>query len=488
MTTTPSNMVAAHNGSTEKLRKISSSKEDWIKVDKNYFLTKAGAYPYFCSDHLLGLAKKPEMPDDISELKSSTIKYINEEIEKYNKLDKVSWGFMYDILDGSPFESLIDIYMGQPQSSKLAWDAVNKHFEEQSQAQVQQAYESKIDNLTVSDSGDLKTDFDRVVDELNKYCNILASQPKPYRVKLNDTSKKLKLQRALAKSPRFKHITSQGSTVTDDYTEYIDAIKKLITNMQTNEALGGATTTLDNKLTQAKNETSTNSALLISDKVDYDQLLKDAKPEEINALKTSLKANWNKFTRATNKFNKANGSKRDTDTRDQQTGSNKRPHVDNRQQQERGGGGGGRNNGRSNYQGRANNSYQYNYNRNNNYQYQPRTDYQAGGRGGRGGGRQGGRFDGRGGRGRGRGRGDYHQNGYHYNQQGHDQYNAHPYNANYHQQYNNNQFQQQAHYVQAVPQLMPPHMAAQPIQANYGAALPMMPPIPNGPAPQYRRY
>ncbi len=152
-----------------------------------------------------------------------------------------------------------------------------------------------------------------------------------------DTSKKLKLQSAVAKCPRFAEIRSQGSTVTDNYTKYINNIKKLITNIQTNTVLGGTTSTVDNKLIQAKNETVINSALLTTDKVYFDQLLKDAKPEEITALKTSFKANWNRFSRATSKFNKNN--KRDTDTRDQQTGSNKRPHYDNRQQQGRGGGG-----------------------------------------------------------------------------------------------------------------------------------------------------
>ena len=295
----PSNMVAANMDKKDKyeLRKIPSSKEDWIKRDKNYFLTKAGAYPYYCSEFLLGIAEKPTLPADISNMKAGTINRIKDDIEKFKKDEKTAWNFIYEILSGSHLESYIDQFIDQPQNYKLAWDAITKHFNDQSQAQVQQAYETKIDNLTVPDSGDLKTDFDHVVDELNKFCNILASQPYPHQVILNDTSKKLKLQRALAKCPRFKEIRSQGSTVTDDYTEYITAIKKLITNIQTNEALGGVTSVTDNKITQAKNETITNSALLAtnSDKIDYDQFLKEAKPEEITALKTSLKNNWNRF-------------------------------------------------------------------------------------------------------------------------------------------------------------------------------------------------
>ena len=364
---------------------------------KNYFLTKASSRPYYCKEHLLGIVKRPKLPKNHATTNRNKIKAIKEDIEKFDKEANNAWSFIFQMLDGSHLECYIDTYINKPKGHQLAREAIMKHYDDQSQAQIQQSYDAQIDNLTVLESSDPKTDFYQVVNELEKICNILASQPHPHQVILNDTSKKLKLQRALAKCKRFDHIITQGSTVTDDYETYITSITQLIINIQINAALSGKTTANDNKLAQAKNETVTSKALLTigTDTVNYDDLLKDAKPDEINALKTTLKSNWNRFNRATTKFYKNN--KRDTDNRDDSSdNTNKRPRYDNRQQ----GRGGGRSNGRSNYQGRGNNNnnnnnnHQYNNNhnnnnRNNNYNnsYQHRNDYRGerGGRGGRGG-------------------------------------------------------------------------------------------------------
>ena len=167
MSTLPSNMVATLKEKAE-LKKIPSSKE-WIKTGKNYFMTKAGSHPYYVSEYLLGLAVKPVLPEDTSSMSSKQIDKYKEELKEHNKGANNAWGFMFEVLTGSHLESYIDLYISQPENYKLAWDAVVKHFDDQSQAQLQQAYETKIDNITVPDSGDLKTDFDRVVDELEKY-------------------------------------------------------------------------------------------------------------------------------------------------------------------------------------------------------------------------------------------------------------------------------------------------------------------------------
>ena len=67
MSTLPSNMVATLKEKAE-LKKIPSSKEEWIKTGKNYFITKAGSYPYYVSEYLLGLAVKPVLPEDTSSM------------------------------------------------------------------------------------------------------------------------------------------------------------------------------------------------------------------------------------------------------------------------------------------------------------------------------------------------------------------------------------------------------------------------------------
>ena len=178
MSLNSSNMVAA----IEKLRKIPATKEEWIKKDKNYFMTKASSHPYYCMEHLLGIAKRPKLPKNHATMNRNKIKDIKADIKKFDKEADNAWNFIFQMLDGSHLESYIDAYINKPKRHQLAWKAILKHYDDQSQAQIQQSYEAQIDNLTVPESSDLKTDFDHVVNELEKICNILASQPHPHQV------------------------------------------------------------------------------------------------------------------------------------------------------------------------------------------------------------------------------------------------------------------------------------------------------------------
>ena len=133
-------MVAA----IEKLRKIPATKGEWIKKDKNYFLTKASSHPYYCMEHLSGIAIRPNLPKTHATMNKNKIKTIKQDIEKFDKEADNAWNFIFQMLEGSHLEIYIDTYINKPKRHQLAWKAILKHYDDQSQAQIQQSYEAQI--------------------------------------------------------------------------------------------------------------------------------------------------------------------------------------------------------------------------------------------------------------------------------------------------------------------------------------------------------
>jgi len=530
MSSTPtSNMVAAH-----QMEKLPSDREKWENEFKDYAEAEAADFIEF----LEGIPEPPEeITEDMTLIEKRDLKTAkNEYIRRQNQ----AWKFIHNILKDSHLKSFIKKFAKQENRAFKAWTAINNHFNDQNPAQLQLILQHKLENVAVENSGDIKFDFLQCRDTFDSLFQNLEDNPPPYNVTHTTQTKKIFLQSALAKCPRFTDILKQCTAKATGYIKYQEEILKVIDNQVLLDKLrNNNPTTVTNQIIQAKNET-TNVTSLISkitegENIDYEAIAENEGPDKLRALHSTLRDNMKRLKRASQKLNRYN--KRDHPYNDNNTNNNNEydnynnnDNYDNQYEYYNNSSHNSNNNQNShnsdqqrNFHNDHNSDHNRQYNNNNKYynnNYNNKNynnnNYRGRGRGGRG------HWQGRG---RGKGRGYYddeqfgydNRNGYnnHYNDyQRRDNYNNNydnNYNYNGNNNYNNNQptAGTPANNQQGTYPNNQPNNFQQPQQANLtyypippipnptqpftlNTALPLTPPIPpnfnNNISNPYRRY
>ena len=167
-----SNMVAT---STAALKKVPKYKDQWLLSYKNYVLTEAGSRGI--SKHLEGTAVKPSIGTNRNRLRNraknfTQVKYEEEKLEKYEKLQETAWKFIYGI--ETHLATLLDSFM-ETHNAADAWTAIVDYYEKTQSGNRQSELEQKLDNLEIFDHNDLKIDFLKALNDLEQITNALAA-------------------------------------------------------------------------------------------------------------------------------------------------------------------------------------------------------------------------------------------------------------------------------------------------------------------------
>ena len=221
----------------------------------------------------------------------------------------MAWKFIHNILKDSHLKSFIKKYSKQTNRAYKAWKAITNHFTDQNPEQLQLILQNKLENVAVQNSGDIKFDFLQCVNTFDLLFQELEDNPQPFNVTHSTYSKKIFLQSALAKSPRYVDILKLCTEKATGYVKYQKALLKVIDNQVLLEKLRNSNpTSTTNQLIQAQNETSTVKSLVTQltdgDNIDYDTIAEKEGPDKLRVLHSALRNNLNRINRASKRFNK----------------------------------------------------------------------------------------------------------------------------------------------------------------------------------------
>ena len=281
--------------STPGLKKVPLKKEDWILSDRIYFSTKANNLQIL--DHLEGTATTPANPS--LEANLSQRRYLQEQHIKFKEKQAQAWTFVYDILVDTPLATLLAPHEDSRNYSAV-WTNLISFYESNTSDNVQRNFEFKLDNLVIKDTGDLKLDFVDAINQIEQFTKILSSLPAPFTLTLNTTSKKLKLENALGRTPRFDHIIDKINSEALSLHDFITNVNSAIDNYNKTKLLRDKRppSILESKQIHMSNEISSESHGAMNANVDN---FNNLSIEELQAHKIEINKNRNRINRAINR-------------------------------------------------------------------------------------------------------------------------------------------------------------------------------------------
>jgi hypothetical protein len=268
-------MVAA------QLEQVPSDKAVFQESYFNYITTQAADL----LDHFTGVAVKPNAITDA--LTNNQKRRRQKEIDEFKSKENKSWQTLFTIVSKTPLNYIIQRFIKSENRVKEAWQEILTYYTDVNPAQQKLLYQSKINSLTIKNTGSLKLDCESTITTLDNLFHQLSQLPAPYTTTYTEAEMILALRKILVNTSRFIQIVEKVKAPAT-YTIYKDLIKEEILDKELNDNLRGGTSTVDNKAIQALNETSTASALLIrianGETVDYTTILENEGPDPLKAL------------------------------------------------------------------------------------------------------------------------------------------------------------------------------------------------------------
>ena len=282
------------------LKQVPSKKEDWELSEKTYFLTQANSKQWQVLEYLYGSIDAPADPSTVVNFKQK--QHLEEKQKEFKQKNADAWTFIYTILHGTFLDSILVPYT-KNRDAAGAWTSLINYYEGDINPNTQRNLELKLEDFVIKDTQDLKLDFTDAVNQIERYSNALAALPVPYKMELNSTSKKLKLEQALARTPRFDKVIDSITTDPEDYEDYKVVILKSIETINKNKTLRDRrlNSATDTKNLQIKNEKSTTA---LSTSISESEDISNLNSEELEALRVEIQKNRNRVYRAIDKKRK----------------------------------------------------------------------------------------------------------------------------------------------------------------------------------------